>query len=43
MPSNRLELVFGEEYVQVLMESWQRLFCSFMTNIDYSEYEDVDD
>jgi dynein heavy chain len=35
--------VFGSQYEQVLSESSNTLFCSFMTDIDYSQYEDVDE
>jgi dynein heavy chain len=35
--------VFSETYEHILKEASTRLWCSFMTDIDYSEYEGVDD
>jgi dynein heavy chain len=35
--------VFGEQYDQILQDASKRLFCSFMTDIDYSQYEGVDE
>ncbi|OHT09327.1 Dynein heavy chain family protein [Tritrichomonas foetus] len=35
--------VFGTQYEQVLTDAPNVLFCSFMTDIDYSQYEDVDE
>jgi dynein heavy chain len=35
--------VFGDAFDQVLSESTTTLFCSFMTDIDYSQYEGVDE
>ncbi|KAK8898529.1 Dynein heavy chain 5, axonemal [Tritrichomonas musculus] len=34
---------FGDNFEQVLSEASQHLFCSFMTDIDYSQYEGVDE
>jgi dynein heavy chain len=35
--------VFGDQYEQILMDSPNTLWCSFMTDIDYSQYEGVED
>jgi dynein heavy chain len=35
--------VFGTQYEHILTESPNTLFCSFMTDIDYSQYEDVEE
>ncbi|OHT04931.1 Dynein heavy chain family protein [Tritrichomonas foetus] len=34
---------FGDNFDQILSESGQKLFCSFMTDIDYSQYEGMDE
>ena len=35
--------VFGTQYEQILTDAPNALFCSFMTDIDYSQYEDVEE